>query len=107
VQGAVSGAHDSLEVAGAAGVAWAVGLVVVIAPSGLGVREVAYVGLLGTSFARADLVAAAVVLRAVTIAAELLVLLAFGRPGAGKDSKRFRRIALGRETGRGPDAADA
>ena len=43
VQVAVSGSVDALAVAGAASVAWAAGLVVVIAPSGLGVREVVYV----------------------------------------------------------------
>jgi hypothetical protein len=80
VQAAVSGLHHPLLVAGAAGVSWAAGLVVVFAPGGVGVRELAYVGLLAASFGRGDLVAAAVVMRAVTIAAELLVLLVLGRP---------------------------
>ena len=47
VQTAVSGRlDDPFAVAGAAAVAWAAGLVVVIAPSGIGVREVVYVALL-------------------------------------------------------------
>jgi hypothetical protein len=78
-QAAVSGFEDSLLVAGAAGIAWAVGLVVVIAPSGLGVREVVYVGLLATALGEGEPAAGAVVLRLVTIAAELLVLLASAR----------------------------
>jgi hypothetical protein len=85
VQAAVSGMHEPLAVAGAAGVAWAVGLVVVFTPSGLGARELAYAGLLAPSFAHADLAAAAVVLRAVTIAAELAVLVTVGRPVASPD----------------------
>src|SRR5262249_14580311 len=79
VQAAVSGMHDPLLVAGAAGVSWAFGLVVVFTPSGLGAREIAYAGLLAPSFAHADVAAAAVVLRAVTIVAELAILLAIGR----------------------------
>ena len=47
VQAAVSGWQDPLLVAGAAGIAWAAGLVVVFAPGGLGARELAYAGLLG------------------------------------------------------------
>ena len=43
VQAAVSGWEDTALVAGAAGIAWAAGLVVVIAPGGLGARELAYV----------------------------------------------------------------
>jgi glycosyltransferase 2 family protein len=78
-QAAVSGFEDSLLVAGAAGIAWAVGLVVVIAPSGLGVREVVYVGLLAGALGSGEPAAGAVVLRLVTIAAELLVLLASAR----------------------------
>jgi glycosyltransferase 2 family protein len=75
-QAAVSGFEDALLVAGAACIAWAVGLVVVIAPSGLGVREVVYVGLLAGVLGAGEPAAGAVVLRLVTIAAELLVLVA-------------------------------
>jgi len=85
VQAAVSGMHRPLLVAGAAGIAWAVGLVVVFTPGGLGARELAYAGLLASSFPRSELAAAAVVLRATTIAAELLVLLAAGRPARVAD----------------------
>jgi hypothetical protein len=77
-QAAVSGWHDTALVAGAACIAWAAGLVVIIAPSGLGVREVVYVGLLAGVFAKGEPAAGAVVLRLVTIVAELLVLLASG-----------------------------
>ena len=84
-QAAVSGFEDPLLVAGAAGIAWAVGLVVVIAPSGLGVREVVYVGLLAGALGEGEPAAGAVVLRLVTIAAELLVLVASARSLPRKD----------------------
>lgn len=82
VQLAVSGWQHPLAVAGAAAVAWAVGLVVVFAPSGVGVREVIYVGLLSGSFPAGELAAGAVTMRLVMIVAELAVLLIAGRPGA-------------------------
>ncbi|MEA2170569.1 MAG: hypothetical protein QOF76_3869, partial [Solirubrobacteraceae bacterium] len=78
VQAAVSGWHDPFAVAGAAGVAWGVGLVVIIAPGGIGVREVVYVGLLSFAFPKGDLAAGAVTMRLVTIGAELLVLALSG-----------------------------
>lgn len=77
-QAAVSGWHEPLLVAGAAGVAWAVGLVVIVAPGGLGVREVVYVGLLSGALAKGEPAAGAVVLRLVTIVAELAVLAVSG-----------------------------
>lgn len=80
VQAAVSGWHDSAVVAGAAAVAWAAGLLVIVAPSGLGAREFAYVALLEGAFARGDASAGAVTMRLVTVAAELIVLVAVGRP---------------------------
>jgi glycosyltransferase 2 family protein len=80
VQRAVTGDGDPLQIAGAAAVAWGAGLVVIIAPGGVGVRELAYVALLSDSLARADLAAAALTMRAVTVIAELAVLLAAGRP---------------------------
>ena len=84
VQGAVSGFDDSLEVAGGALVAWGVGLVVIIAPGGVGVREAAYVGLLaGSSLSDGDLAAAAVALRVLTVFAEVGVLLVAARPVPG------------------------
>jgi glycosyltransferase 2 family protein len=83
VQGAVSGFHDALGVAGAATLAWGAGLVVIIAPSGVGVREVVYVALLSHAFGRPELTAGAVTLRVVTIVAELAVLVVAGRPAAG------------------------
>ncbi len=78
-QAAVSGWHDPFAVAGAAGIAWAAGLVVVVAPSGIGVREVVYVGLLSQVLPEGELAAGAVTMRLVTIAAELLVLALSGR----------------------------
>ena len=80
VQVAVSGSVDILLVAGAASLAWAAGLVVVIAPSGIGVRELVYVELMASSLPHAQLAAGAVALRLVSIAAELVILLAAGRP---------------------------
>jgi glycosyltransferase 2 family protein len=82
VQSAVSGRTDVFAVAGAAAVAWAAGLVVVIAPSGLGVREVVYVALLAGTFSNAEATTAAVTMRLVTVVAELAVLVALGRPPA-------------------------
>jgi hypothetical protein len=80
VQSAVSGLDEPLAVAGSALVAWSAGLVVVIAPGGLGVRELVYVALLADTLPDTDLVAAAVLLRVVTILAELAVLMVAGRP---------------------------
>ena len=80
VQIAVSGSVDVLLVAGAASLAWAAGLVVVIAPSGIGVRELVYVELMASSLPSAELAAGAVALRLVSILAELVILLVAGRP---------------------------
>jgi uncharacterized membrane protein YbhN (UPF0104 family) len=77
VQVAVSGVRNPtypLYVAGVSCLAWAVGLVVVFAPGGVGVREVVYVALLSGLYPRAELEAAAVTSRLVTIGAELIVL---------------------------------
>ena len=80
VQIAVSGSCDVLAVAGAASVAWAAGLVVVIAPSGVGVREAVYVELLSGTLPFGELAAAAVTMRLAMIVAELAVLVVAGRP---------------------------
>jgi hypothetical protein len=80
---AVSGVRHPtypLYVAGAACVAWAVGLVVVFAPGGVGVREVVYVWMLGGLYPHAQLQAAAVTSRLVTVLAELTVLAAVSIP---------------------------
>jgi glycosyltransferase 2 family protein len=82
VQGAISGWHDLAAVAGAACLSWAAGLVVVVAPSGVGAREWVYVELLKGPLAHGDLVAGALTLRVVTIVAELAVLLVAGRPAS-------------------------
>jgi hypothetical protein len=82
VQAAVSGLHDPAAVAGAASVAWAAGLVVVIAPSGVGVRELVCVKLLAGTLPHAELAAAAVTMRLIMIVAECAVLVIVGRPAA-------------------------
>ena len=92
VQRAVTGDGDPLQIAGAAAVAWGAGLVVIIAPGGVGVRELAYVALLSGSMARADLAAAALTMRAATVVAELAVLLAAGRPGAPAEARSQPRV---------------
>lgn len=86
VQGALSGWESAFAVAGAAGVAWGVGLVVVIAPSGIGVREVLYVSLLSGRVPHSEASAAAITLRLVTVLAELVVLVLLGRPTPGAEA---------------------
>lgn len=76
-QVAVSGVKNPtypLYVAGASCIAWAIGLVVVIAPSGVGVREVVYVWMLSGLYPQSELKGAAVAARVVTVLAELTVL---------------------------------
>jgi glycosyltransferase 2 family protein len=78
-QVAVSGVHNPtypLYVAGASCIAWAIGLVVVIAPGGVGVREVVYVWMLSGLYPKAELKGAAIAARVVTVLAELTVLAA-------------------------------
>jgi hypothetical protein len=90
VQIAVSGVRDPtypLYVAGASCVAWAVGLVVVFAPGGVGVRELVYIWMLNGLYPRGELEAAAVTSRLVTVAAELTVLAVVSRPGRKKSRK--------------------
>jgi glycosyltransferase 2 family protein len=84
VQAAVSGWHDSVAVAGAACVAWAAGLVVVLAPGGVGVRELTFVALAGGTLPHAQLTAGAVTTRLLTIVVEAGVLVVAGRPGAAR-----------------------
>jgi glycosyltransferase 2 family protein len=82
-QVAVSGIRHPtypLYVAGAACLAWAAGLVVVFAPGGVGVREVVYVWALRDLYPRADLQAAAISARLVTVLAELTVLALVSLP---------------------------
>lgn len=86
-QVAVSGVRTPtypLYVAGAACLAWAVGLVVVFAPGGVGVREVVYVWLLRGLYPHAQLQAAAVTSRLITILAELTVLSVISMPRWGR-----------------------
>lgn len=104
VQVAVSGVQDPtypLYVAGAACIAWAVGLVVVFAPGGVGVRELVYIWMLSGLYPRAELEAAAVTTRLVTVLAELAVLAAVWRLG------RKTEGAEGSTTTEPPAAASA
>ena len=83
VQVSVSGLHHPtypLYVAGASCVAWAVGLVVVFAPGGVGVRELVYIWMLTGLYPRGQLEAAAVTSRLVTVLAELTVLAVVSIP---------------------------
>jgi len=80
---AVSGIRNPtypLYVAGATCVAWAVGLVVVFAPGGVGVREVVYIWMLRNLYPHAELQAAAITSRLVTVLAELTVLAVVSVP---------------------------
>jgi hypothetical protein len=92
VQVAVSGLRHPtypLYVAGASCVAWAVGLVVVFAPGGVGVRELVYVWMLAGLYPERELEAAAVTSRLVTVLAELTVLALVwwaGRSGEDTDA---------------------
>ncbi|HET8605348.1 MAG TPA: glycosyltransferase family 2 protein [Marmoricola sp.] len=97
VQWAVSGGstvHQAWYVAGASCVAWAIGLVVVIAPGGVGVREVVYVWLLSGLFPMGQLEAAAVVSRLVTVFAELAVLAVIAWPARRSAREAAREAAL-------------
>jgi hypothetical protein len=60
--------------------------VVIFAPGGVGARELVYIWLLGGPFGHGELVTAAIVMRVVTIAAELLVLVVLGRADPAQDS---------------------
>jgi glycosyltransferase 2 family protein len=91
VQGGVSGFHESLATAGAAALAWGAGLVVVIAPGGLGVREIVFVALMDGRLPRGDLATGAVVTRLVTIVAELAVFLVLARPAGTSIAASVRR----------------
>jgi hypothetical protein len=88
VQAAVSGWEHPLDVAGSALVAWSAGLVVIITPGGVGTRELAYAALLSGNLAQGDAAAGAILMRMVTIVAELAVLVALGRPQTGTGPAR-------------------
>jgi uncharacterized membrane protein YbhN (UPF0104 family) len=83
-----------LYVAGASCVAWAIGLVVVFAPGGVGVRELVYVWMLSDlTYSSTELKGAAIANRIASIFAELTVLAIVTRP-------RLRRGAERRESER-------
>lgn len=103
VQIAVSGVRDPtypLYVAGAACVAWAVGLVVVFAPGGVGVRELVYMWMLSGLYPKVELEAAAVTTRLVTVLAELVVLAAVWR--LGRTAETTQASTAGASTGPEP-----
>jgi hypothetical protein len=85
VQGGVSGFHEPVATAGAAAIAWGAGLVVVIAPGGLGVREVVFIALMHGRLPHGELATGAVALRVVTIVAELAVFVVIARPRVGTE----------------------
>jgi hypothetical protein len=97
VQVAVSGDADVLAAAGSASLAWAAGLVVVIAPSGVGVRELVYARLLSDSVPFSEAAAAAVTLRLVTIVVEIAVLVLAGRPVSAREQGGARERGGGGE----------
>jgi len=66
---------NPFEVAGAYAFAWTLGFVIVLAPSGLGVREATFIALLGSKVGVAPATLVAVALRLASILGELL---AFG-----------------------------
>jgi len=111
-QVAVSGIRHPtypLYVAGAACIAWAVGLVVVFAPGGVGVRELVYVWMLHGLYPRAQLQAAAVTSRLVTVFAEFTVLAVVSAPMWNRrksldsaDTNRVNSIATGDGQSGGP-----
>lgn len=89
---AVTGLQDPtypLYVAAATCIAWAVGLVVVFAPGGVGVRELVYIWMLTGLYPSADVKAAAILSRLVAVAAEFTVLAIISRP-------QFRRARAAR-----------
>jgi hypothetical protein len=90
-----AGPRDLLLATGALSLAGVAGILVVLAPAGLGVREGALIGLLATRFAVDAAALASVVVRAVMIVSDLaLVLLALVidvASGAGVIASVFRR----------------
>jgi hypothetical protein len=101
VQVAVSADADPLAAAGAASLAWAAGLVVVIAPSGVGVRELVYARLLSDTVPFAEAAAAAVTLRLVTVIVEIAVLVLAGRPVSTRPDPAEALEQRGSRQGRG------
>jgi glycosyltransferase 2 family protein len=107
IQVAVSGAHAPLAVAGAAAIAWAAGLVVVVTPGGIGVREVVYVSLLaGAGITHSALVGAAVAGRMLTILVELAVLLVLGRAAHPEHAQDVHSIGRVPCSTKAPPAGD-
>lgn len=92
-QAGVGDTPHAVRIAGAACLAWAVGLVIVFAPGGIGAREAVYVGLLANALPDGVPAAGAVTSRLVMIAAELLVLIVVAGPWWSQWSRRKARAA--------------
>lgn len=92
-QAAVGPIANVWRVAGAGCFAWALGVVIVFAPGGAGVREAAYAALVGRAVPSSLGVAGSLVARLVLTAAEMAVLLVLVarrhlRRGAGPEARR-------------------
>ncbi|MGI8868238.1 MAG: hypothetical protein ACR2F6_05145 [Mycobacteriales bacterium] len=76
----VGHASDYARIGGAACLAWALGVIIIFAPGGLGAREAFYVKLIGNRLGVGLPSAGAVAARLASIVAELIVLVAFVGP---------------------------
>ena len=110
-QAAVGPIANVWRVAGAGCFAWALGVVIVFAPGGAGVREAAYAALVGRAVPSSLGVAGSLVARLVLTAAEMAVLLVLVAPpappprgGPGGEAGRDRSATGGRR-GAGPRLA--
>lgn len=101
VQGGVSGFDEPVATAGAAAIAWAAGLVVLIAPGGLGVREIVFIALMDGRLPRGELATGAVTLRIVTIIVELAVFVVIARPRRSRGA--VVAAAVGERSGSGTE----
>ena len=88
---------DNVRIAGAACLAWAVGVVIIFAPGGLGAREAVYVKLLGSRLPVGVPAAGALAGRLASIIAELLVLLIVAGPWYRRRDAAHRDAALAAE----------
>jgi glycosyltransferase 2 family protein len=87
-QAAVGPLHQPLVVAGAGALARVAGIVVLFAPGGIGVREAAYVALVGSYVPTSQAAEGSLLSRMVLIAVELAVLVVVGLPVLHSASSR-------------------
>lgn len=85
--GATGGALSYIEAVGAYALAWTAGFLFVLAPAGVGVREVVLVGVLGSQMSPGVVIVVIVMSRVLITAADVLLgagawLVRAGRPGA-------------------------